>query len=378
MKHHLILTLLVLAASGTCAYGQETDIQPETLTVKEHIAEGNHIYVMDFGINGSSPIYVLNAEDLSLEGNIGTGTFAQMMMSPDKSTLYSSSVYLRRYTYGEVEAVIHEWDPQSLKAKREFTISSKMAQTLSQKGMLNVSADGKYLVVQNATPATSVNIVNLAEGQDLAEIPTPGCWTAYPAVKGAAFTMLCGDGTAAKYSYAADGTFSQPAKSNKFFDADSTPLFGDAVRVDNDLIYVSFDGRLYVVDDSGDRPSLVSTIDFAKEGWAPSGYNLMAYHKSSNTLFVLMHSKPSDGSHKSPAEEIWAIDMNSRKVVGRSEAHGESSITVSNGDTPVIVGIDHLGGVHRYDVTMGDSVVMTEAATRKGVAVFPTTIATDF
>ncbi|UXU76526.1 MULTISPECIES: amine dehydrogenase large subunit [unclassified Paracoccus (in: a-proteobacteria)] len=378
MKTYLIATVSALALSAMPALSQDKDIQPETLTVQERIPEGPHVYVMDFGINGSSPIYVLDADDLSLVGSIGTGTFAQMMMTPDKSALYSASVYLRRYTYGDVEAVIHEWDPQTLQMRREVMVSDKIAQALSQRGIINLSADGKYMVVQNATPATSVDIVDMAAGKPLVEIPTPGCWTAYPSVEGTAFTTLCGDGTIAKYSYGADGSFGQGAKSDKIFDPDTTPLFGDAHRVDGKLVYVSYTGSLFVIDDSGDKPVLSAEHKFAEEGWAPSGYNLMAYHQPSNTMFVLMHANPSDGSHKMPAEEIWAVSMADGKVVGRSKAHGESSITVSQDDKPVLVGIDHLGGVHRYDAEMGDTVTLTETKAREQVATFPTIVATDF
>ncbi|MBU3028739.1 amine dehydrogenase large subunit [Paracoccus marinaquae] len=378
MKHHLIIALTAMAVPGSHAFGQEADIQPETLTVEERISEGEHVYVMDMGISGPSQVSVLNAEDLSMEGNIGAGNFSQMLMSPDRSTLYTSSVYQRRYTYGEIEAVVHEWDAATLNARREFTISDKLAQTLSQKGVLNLSADGAYLVVQNATPATSVNIVDLTAGADLVEIPTPGCWTAYPTIEGHAFSTLCGDGTVTKYGYAPDGSAGEPAKSEKIFDSDTNPLFGNAVRVDGNLVYVSYAGALHVVDDSGEVPVLVRTVDFAEEGWAPSGYNLMGYHEPSKTLFITMNSTPFDGSHKLPAEEIWAIDMESGNVTGRGAANGESSIAVSGGETPAIFGIDHLGGVHRYEVTLGDSVTITKAVSREGVAFFPTIVATDY
>lgn len=299
-------------------------------------------------------------------------------MTGDGSALYSLSAYLRRYTYGDVEAVVDEWDPVTLKARREFMVSHKYAQPLSQKGVVNITADGKYLTIQNATPTTSVNIVDLAQGADLVEIPTPGYWTAYPAAEGSAFTTRCGDGTIAKYSWADDGSFGEPAKSEKIFDAESDPLFGDAMRIDGNLAYVSFGGSLYLVDDSGETPTLSAKVDFAEDGWAPSGYNLMGYNEPTKTLFVLMHSNPGDGTHKYPAEEIWAIDMESRTVVGRSEAHGESSIAVSNGETPELIAIDHLGGVHRYEASMGDSVSLTEKVAAEGVAIFPTIVATDY
>lgn len=377
MKKHLLVTISALAFAALPAFA-ETDIQPETLTVMEKIPEGPHVYVMDFAINGSSQVDVLNADDLSLVGTIGAGTFSQMLMSADKSTLYTGSFYMRRYTYGDLEAVIHEWDPQTLKAKREFTVNPKLAQGLGQRGIVNPSADGKFLVLQNATPATSVTIVDLAAGKDLAEIPTPGCWTAYPTAEGNAFTTLCGDGTAAKYSWTADGTADKGVKSDKIFDADKTPLFGDAQRVDGKLVYVSYAGSLLVVDDSGEKPVLAQEIKFAEEGWAPSGYNLMAYHAPTRTMFVMMHQNPSDGSHKKPADEIWAVNMETGKLAGRSKAHGESSITVSSGETPVVFGIDHVGGVHRYEVTAGETVALTETKAREGVATFASAVATDF
>lgn len=378
MKNHHIFAVSVLLASGGLAFAQETNIQPETLAVDARISEGEHLYVMDMGISGSSSIYVLNASDLSLEGNIGSGTFSQMLMSPDGSTVYTASMFMRRYTYGDVESVLGEWDSQTLKGKREIIISNKLAQTLSQKGALNLSADGSFMMIQNATPATSVSIIDLAAGKELAEIPTPGCWTAYPSVKGTAFTTICGDGTIAKYSYTADGSFGNPGDSEKIFDPDEDPIFGNAVRVDGNLVYVSYAGALIIVDDSGDTPALVKKVSFAKDGWAPSGYNLMAYHEASKTLFVTMHPNAFDGSHKVPAEEIWAINMDSDQVVGRSAAHGESNITLSGGKTPMLFGVDHMGGVHRYEITLGDTVTVNEAAAREGVAIFATVLATDF
>ena len=378
MKHHFILSLSVLAASGGPLLAQTAEIEPETLTVEERISEGNHIYVMDMGISGPSAIAVLNADDLSMEGNMGSGTFSQMLMSPGAESLFTGSVYMKRFTRGPIEAVIEEFDPTTLSVKREIVVSDKMAQTLTQRGALNRSADGNYLIVQNATPATSVNIVDLAAGKDLVEVPTPGCWTAYPALEGLAFTTICGDGTMVKYTVSADGTASAPGRSEPMFDADSSPIFGNAVRADGLLVYVSYAGKLLMVDDSGEVPVLSRTVDFAVDDWAPGGYNLMAYHAPSKTLFVMMHSGVSDGSHKAPAEEIWAIDLASDKVVGRSPANGESNIAVSAGETPQLVGVDHLGGVHVYDVTLGETVSLTPGPSREGVAAFAMMIATDY
>lgn len=378
MKKCFLVSFSILAVSSGFAIAQEIDIEPETLTVEPRISEGGHVFVLDMGINGPTSIFVLNADDLSIEGNVGAGTFANMFISADKSVLYTSSAYMRRYTHGEVEAVIEEHDPVTLQLKREILVSDKLAQPLSQRGVLNTTADGAYILAQNATPATSVSIIDVVAGAQIAEVPTPGCWTAYPTLEGAGFSSLCGDGRLVKHTFAGDGSFSEPGYSEVIFDPDTNPLFTDAHRIGDDLVFVSFSGTLYFVDDSGDVPRLDRTIEFASEGWAPSGYNLMSYHGESDTLFVMMHADPKEGSHKSPAEEIWAVRTETGEVVGRSEAHHETSIAVSDGEAPTLFGIDHLGGVNKYDVSIGDEVSLALTATREGLATFATIVATDF
>ena len=367
--------ILALCASAGPAMA---DLAPETLTIDETIEPGPNVLVMDFGMTGSSPVYVLGAADLALKGNIGAGTYGQMVLSPDGKTLYTVSDYLERYVYGEVHAVVHEWDVQTLSARREFEISNRFAQAESQPGLLTLSADGGFLLVQNATPATSVTIVDLAKGAGIAEVPTPGCWTAIPAATGPRFTTICGDGTLTSFGYGADGSFTPPAKSAKIFDADSDPLFANPVRVGGKLVYASFGGSLVVVDDSGAVPVLDRTVPFAVEDWAPGGSEVLAYHPGSDTIFVMMHKGREDGLHKAPAEEIWALDAATFAVKGRSPASGETGIHVSGGASPDLFGVTHHGALVKYTVTPGATVTLTKAAEREGVAIFPTLISSDY
>ncbi len=371
------IALLTLATFAGAASAQEP-IAPETLTVEKTIKPGPNVLVMDFGIVGASPVYVFGADDFAFKGNIGTGTFANMVMSHDGKTLYTVSDFLERYSYGKVHTVVHEFDVQSLTARREFEISDKFAQAISQPSLLNLADDGKFLLVQNATPATSVSIVDLAKGAQVAEVPTPGCWTAMPAAEGRKFTVICGDGTFVSYGFDADGKASQPAKSAQIFDADKDPLFSNPVRVGGKLVYVSFGGTFYAVDDSGDTPKLAGTTSIAEGDWAPGGMVLLAYHAPSNTIFVMMHKGVAEGSHKNPAEEIWAVDATSFKVKGRSPANGETIITVTKGDAPDLYGLTHTGSLVKYSVALGDEVKLTKASEHEGVGAFPTVVTADY
>nr|WP_321509851.1 amine dehydrogenase large subunit [uncultured Celeribacter sp.] len=354
-------------------------IAPETLTVKETIDEGPNLFVLDQAWKGPSAVNVLGAEDFAMKGNMGPGTTAQMVLSGDGKTLYTTSVYFERYTYGPITNVFHTWDVETLKVKSEFEFGVKMAQVESQPVLLALSADEAYALVQNATPATSVSVIDIAAGAAIAEVPTPGCWGIFPSTSGMKFTMICGDGTFQTYAYGADGTFSDPAKSEKIFDVDSDALFTNGVRVGEQLVYVSYNGNLYFVDDSGDVPVLSETValtDGVLGNWAPSGSELIAYNAPTNTAFVLMHSGAYDGSHKNGAEEIWSVDLESKTVVGRSNAHHENSMIVTQTEEPMLYTADEEGGVFLYSVEMGDEVSL-EMSEEFNIAGWPTVMELD-
>lgn len=370
--------LLALLLASTPAFAQDftpETLTPETLTIEKTIKAGPNMVVLDMGMNGGSPLYVLSADDLTMKGNMGSGTAAQMVLAGDAKTLYTASTYYKRYTTGAIEAVITEWDLPTLTAKREIPISEKMAQVDSQPALFALVDAEKYLLVQNATPATSVSVVDLGSGKQIAEIPTPGCWTAMPSAAGAKFTALCGDGTLMSWSFKADGTVAEPLKSQKIFDADQDALFANPIRLASGLLaYVSFKGSFYLVDDSGETPVLTATTPFAVEGWAPSGSEVLAYHAASDTAYVMMHPKAKEGTHKNPAAEIWAFEMGSGKLLARSPAGGETGIIVSK-DGSTVFGATHDGGVNKYSVEAGK---LTKTASKEGFMIFPTIMAADF
>lgn len=360
------VAIMALAAFAGQAMAQDAaPIEPETLTVKETIDEGPNVFVMDQAWKGPSSINVLGAEDFAMKGNVGPGTTAQMVLAKDGKTLYTTSVYFERYTYGEVTNVFHTWDVDTLTVKSEFEFGNKMAHVESQPALLSLTADETYALVQNATPATSISVIDIAAGAQIAEIPTPGCWGAFPATSGMKFTTICGDGSFQSYTFEADGSFGDPAKSEKIFDVDDDALFTNGVRVGEMLVFVSYNGNLYVVDDSGEAPVLTETIALTEGvlgNWAPSGSELIAYNAPTNTAFVTMHSGAYDGSHKNGAEEIWAVDMAGKKVVGRSAANHENGLIVTQTEEPMLYGANEDGSVFLYAVSMGDevSLEMTE------------------
>lgn len=327
---------------------------PEKVSVEAKIKPGPNVLSVDQGWSGSSRINILSADDLSRKGDFSVGLVSQLVLTRDKKTAYTTSVYAKRITSGPIEAVLEEFDVETMKLKREIAISPKMAQVAAIKNLLQLTADEKYALVQDATPATSVSVVDLTAGKLIAEIPTPGCWAIYPAVSGLKFSMLCGDGTLASYTFTPDGKFSAPVKSAKIFDADTEPLFVQGERAGKDLLFSSFNGKIYRISDADAAAKLVDKFDYTagiEGGWGPGGMAMMAYNEANDVLFIGMHPDAKEGSHKDKAKEVWAVDLKAKKVLYRSDVEPMVSIAVTSGKTPLLFGLnDEEGIMWRYEI----------------------------
>ena len=73
---------------------------------------------------------------------------------------------MKRITYGEAEMVLQAFDVATLRLVREVALPPKFAMLYPYGSMLAESADGKYVYVQNATPATSVTVVDVVPVHD--------------------------------------------------------------------------------------------------------------------------------------------------------------------------------------------------------------------
>ena len=345
-----LVALLALAAQPALA---DEPIAPETFTVEAALKPGPNLFVASSGWAGAGVINIFSAADLSYKGNYANGFNGQMAISAGGTVGYTASAYPKRIMKGPIEAVLERFDVSTLKTTRDITILPKFILGQAAHGMLQVSADGERAYVQNATPATSVTVVNLKTGKVVSEIPIPGCWTINLAKDGTRFTTLCGDGRFLTVRLGPDGRATGQAYSEKIFDPEKDPLFTHAERVGADLVFVSFSGVFHRVSDAGDTARLVSTYAFAKEipgGWAPGGYEVMGYNAPNGIIFIAMHPGARDGSHKNPSTEVWAVDLERRTVLYRSMAPGLTHLAVSQDKVPVIFGTNSHGeGLFRYE-----------------------------
>lgn len=333
-----ICLLSTLFASGAFAAGFEA----ETFTVEPHIAPGPNVLVNEASWEGASQIHVYGQEDLTYKGQVSLGLTSQFIPSADGKKIYAFSDYMTRYTYGDIESVLQVFDINTLSVDREIIIPNKVVKAIGMDQLITASFDEKYLYVQNATPATSVTVVELATGEVVSEIPTPGCYGIMPSLDGYRFSSLYGGGAVKTFSL--DDSGYEVTTSDKIFDVDTDPLYLHSQRrKTGELVMTSFNGNLYLLDDSGDKVVLTDKIPVTEgiDGdWAPGGYGITAYNGANDVVFMIMHSGATEGSHKDASEEIWAFSLAEKKLLGRYPAEGLVAIDVSQDDNPVVFGVN--------------------------------------
>jgi len=338
-----VATALAVAGPGKPAPLPEEEIGLERLTPPD----GNRLYVTDFVFNHmvDGRIHVVDGKAGRFLGQVVSGYGALTTVSPDGKSIYVATTYYPRLYRGQRSDVVEIHDAETLELKAEIDIPAKKAQAASYRSMLVPSSDGRFLYVQNATPATSVTVVDLQAKKFVAEIPTPGCWSIQAWQAGHRFSTICGDGTLLTVTLDDAGQPSSRERSARFFDPDKDPIYVHPEMLGDDRYFVSYYGNVYKVGLSGDKPSFNapwSLLDARdrKQAWRPGGMQVTTLHRASGTLYVNMHDKGEEGSHKNPSKEIWAYDVASQKRVARIPSNGAISLVASQGADPLLYSLN--------------------------------------
>ncbi len=315
------------------------ELPAETLASGGSLAgvTSERIYVADVMIANIADgrLRVFDARAGKLLGMVNTGFAGNFALSARSDEIYVATTYLSRGGRGDRVDVLEVWDAQTLGFKYEVLLPPKRAQALNYRGLVSVTANGRFVLVQNATPATSITVVDLAEKKVATEVMTPGCWGSLPAAgHPARFAMLCGDGKVATVTLTEQGQVADRQLSDKLFDADQDAWFHTAERIGDRFFFLSFKGMLTELDLAGAvarqvaQKSIVNAAQ-ARQGWRPGGYQAFAVHPGGKWAVVSMHDQGREGSHKVPAKQLWTIDLDSGRRVATAPGLGTASLTFS-------------------------------------------------
>lgn len=356
-------TAVMTAATLATALGAGAawaDLPLDTVTVVASLAPPtpHRLYVSDMVISHfhDGKLMIIDGESFKVQGQVALGMTGHATLSPDKSEILVATSYMTKLNRGERIGELDVYDAATLKLKAEISIPNKHAQSMPYRGLARTSPDGRFVYVQNATPAQSVTVVDRKAEKFAAEIQTPGCWGIYPAQSVAnRFGVLCGDGTMLTITLDDNGQPVQRKKSRKFFDADADALYTAADQDGDTYSFLSYHGKIQNVNVAGEEAqaaepwSLLTAAD-AKGGWRPGGYQPLSLQLASGRLYVGMHPKGKEGSHKDPAKEIWVFDLATKQRVARLPGEKATVLTTSRGAAPKLYALTtETGVITAYD-----------------------------
>lgn len=317
------------------------------------------IYVMDsvFQHLTDSRVNIFDGATGKFLGMVPTNYNGHMQLSHDGKNMYTMTTYHERVTRGKRTDVVEIWDARALTFKKEISIPAKRAQALNYRGIFRQTTDGKFILVQNATPATSITTVDIDKGAFATEITsTAGCWSIIPLPdKPRSFMTICGDGALLAIDLDAEGKVANQQRSKAMFSVQDDPIFIAPGLTQDKAYFVSFYGNVYTAQLGGKEItfepvwSLLNDEDKAK-GWVPGGYNLIDVDRSNQRMYVFMHPDGKEGSHKNPAAEIWVYDLKTRQRIAREPGRDALSMSVAQGPHPRLLTLDG-GNVNIYDIS---------------------------
>src|ERR1700736_1565517 len=181
---HTALAATVVVFSAVAAFA-ELPVEHATVAVLKP-DNGHRLYIADKTPPAhavDSKIRIIDGDDFSILGQVTNGSFGSFSISADRKTLFDATSFFSRGDHGTRTEVLEYYDTATLKPRSETILLNKRAMSNQYSVFVVESAEAKYLMLQNATPASSVSIVDLATKNLLSEIPTAGCFGIYASTK---------------------------------------------------------------------------------------------------------------------------------------------------------------------------------------------------
>lgn len=355
----------VIAALGTLGLGAENFPEPlpaESTAAVSSVATPypkSFALVHDFGFGSliDSAFSVVDTETRTFEGMLSGGNFATVNWSAKRGEIYVGETYYSRGTRGERSDLLSIYDMANLSLIKEVELPKKRAAIVVHKNAVAMTDSGRFMLVFNLNPGTSVSVVDLNSREFVGEIATPGCSLIYPTRKHD-FFMLCGDGSLLNISLNNKGQEKSRERSEPFIDIDQDPLSEKASKVDGNWHFISFKGDVQPVI-SGRRGAVAGESWPLTSGaerdvhWRPAGWHWTA--ANSTKLWVGMTPNGYDGSHKDPATQVWLFDTRTQKRLKQIELNTMGlSIDVTLEDQPRLLVVNIEGALDVYDATSGE------------------------
>lgn len=318
MRVKCVCVALCVAASVAAS----ADLAPERVGDVARLPEewsAHAVWVSDMLLRRSA---LFDADSGTMLGSVYAGQDLSPVLpltSRARREVYVASTYYSRRDHGERTDALVIYDASTLAPIAEVVLPPKKASNGNGVALGALLDDGRFVVVFNQTPATSVSVVDVAQRRLVGEIEAAGCALVYPAGP-RRFGMLCGDGTALAVTLDETGAEASRLASAKFFDAAKDPVTEKGVRLaagSGRWLFASFEGLAHEVDFAASggpaaKPAWPLFSDAEREQrWRIGGHQHLAFHAPTGRLYSLVHQGEVD-THKEPGTQLWVYDLAKR------------------------------------------------------------------
>ncbi|CAH0496912.1 Aralkylamine dehydrogenase heavy chain [Novosphingobium sp. CECT 9465] len=313
---------------------------------------------------GSAGSSIFDSATGKMVGMVATGRDSDMAIDPAGKAYYVAETIWTKGNRGTRQDLVAVYDARTLKLLTEIPTPGRLI-IGGLKTNFVVTDDGKTAYDYNFDPASSVNVIDLVKRKFVRAIELPGCANIIPN-PGVGFSSLCADGTLATVTV--KGGTQDITRTEPFFDAAADPIFANFTydRKKKQAVLLSYAGLIRVAvigakptvsepfsiqQAAGLRAADTAPLDIA---WFPGGSQVMALHRPSSTLYVLMH-KGEYWTHKEGAEEIWAVDLATKKVTRRIPLKDPvNNIEITQDDAAMIMVTDRMNNGRMIDAKTGE------------------------
>jgi methylamine dehydrogenase heavy chain len=319
---------------------------------------------MDNGILGAYSIIDVAADTKEYKG-LFQGAFWPSLIAPAAgSELYVAESFLERVSHGKRTDVLTINDKSHLSPVAEIPLSAGKRNLLSG-SLMDVTHDGKFILVLNFTPASSVTVVDLRKRQRVNEVPIPGCTSIHP-TGARGFSSLCQDGSLATFRLGDRGQVLHESHSPSFNDIDHDVLYMNPATTDGVTYFVTERANVRPVEMGEGEVKIqpawpLMTPEEAEDGWRTSDGRLLA-SDGDGRLYVRVYRETGYDKQRKDNTEVWVFDPPSHRRVNRIPLkNGGSSIDVTREKKP------HLVVVAASDPSVGESLDVYDALTGRFV-----------
>lgn len=334
------------ALAATPAIAGTASVDPEESAVTTLAApKPGWLYVQRGFVMGGTAIY--DTSTGKYVAQVETPILGDMAIDPEGKHYYVAETAWTRRLHGTRQDFISVYDANTLKLEGDIDIPGRILVGGREHNFI-LSDDGKTAYVYNFSPISSVNIVDLAKRKFVRSFELPGC-ADLMVNPGVGLAALCSDGSIASINLSGGKT--DITRTEPFFSATGDPIF-DNVQYDKakgEVVMMSYTGLIYTAK-LGAKPTVSTPFSLQEAAglrkgetkpldlnWYPGGGQPIALHRASGHLFVLVHSGEY-WTHKDGANEIWDVNLATRKVVKRMTVEGHpSAINVTQEASPKLI-----------------------------------------